>query len=289
MRPVSFDYHRAENLENAVELLAALGEDARPLAGGYSLVPLMNLRLARPQHLIDINSLDLNRIEHEGEIVRFGGLVHHFQYLNDPIVTKFMPLFGEVTRHIAHPTIRGRGTLGGSLAHADPTAELPLMAVLHDGVVLTISERDKRRVPAAEFFQGAFKTALNPDELIVGLEVPVASAGTAGAFFEFAERQGDFAIAAVGACIRADNGCISEARIACAGTSSISVRSGDAEEFLVGRSLETPNGKEAGRILASAHQPPDDIRATSGYRKHLLAELTRRAVEKACEDARQIA
>lgn len=288
MRPVSFDYHQAENLENAVELLAALGEDARPLAGGYSLVPLMNLRLARPQHLIDINSLDLNRIEHQGEFLHFGGLVHHFQYLNHPIVKNSIPLFSEVTQHIAHPTIRNRGTLGGSLAHADPTAELPLMAVLHDGIVLTISQHDQRRIPAVEFFKGAFQTALNPDELIVGLEIPVASAGTAGAFFEFAERQGDFAIAAVGISIRTENGRIAEARIACAGASSIPVRNSDVEEFLVGRSLETPNGKEAGQILASAQQPPDDIRATSNYRKHLLVELTRRAVEKSCEDARRI-
>jgi CO/xanthine dehydrogenase FAD-binding subunit len=285
MRPVNFEYHKAESLEHAVELLAELGDEARLLAGGYSLMPMMNLRLARPQQLVDIGSLGLDTIEQDGDIVRFGGLVRHCQHSNDTVVTRLLPLFGEVTHHIAHPTIRNRGTLGGSLAHADPTGELPLMAVLHDAVILVVSKSGKRKIPAGKFFKGAFMTALEPDEIIFGLEVPVLGTGATGAFFEFSEREGDFAIASVGVNLSVDNGLITEAQIACAGTTVVPLRSAEAENFLIGRSLDSTNSEEAGRILAAAHNPPSDIRATSEYRKHLAAELTHRAIEAACERA----
>lgn len=287
MRPGSFEYHRAQSLEQAVDLLADLGEEARPLAGGYSLVPMMNLRLARPAHLVDINDLDLDRIDRTGAVLRLGGLVRHAQLLSDPLIATHLPVFVEAAQHIAHPTIRNRGTLGGSLAHADPTAELGLLAVLHDGVVVTASRKGERRIPAGDFFKGAFTTALEPGELVVALEVPISAAGYAGAFCEVAERHGDFAIIAIGARICVNNGKIVEARIAYAGATSAPVRCPDAEAVLVGRSLDEPGEAEAGAVLASAHEPLADIRATSAYRKHLIAALTRRALLTACQRARE--
>jgi CO/xanthine dehydrogenase FAD-binding subunit len=285
MRAASFDYHRAESLDHATGLLAELGEDARPIAGGYSIVPMMNLRLARPGHLVDINRLGLDRIARDNGLVRLGGLVRHCQYGSDPVVGELLPLFADAARHIAHPTIRARGTLGGSLAHADPTAELALMAVLHDGVVVARCHGGERRIRATDFFLGAFTTALEPGEIVVELEVPVPPAGTAGAFVEFAERAGDFAIVSVGVRIRCENGRIQEAQLACAGASPVPVRGTEAEQFLIGRPLEAPEAREAGRNFAATLAPPDDIRATADYRRHLVAELTRRALQSACRDA----
>lgn len=285
MRPVAFDYHRAEGLGHALELLASLGEDARPLAGGYSLVPMMNLRLARPAHLVDINGLGLEEIETRGGVVRIGGLVRHVQLLNDALIAECLPVFGEAALHIAHPTIRNRGTLAGSLAHADPTAELPLMAVLYDAFVIAASQHGERRIEALEFFQGAFATALEPYEIMVALEVPLPAAGEAGAFVEFAERLGDFAIVAIGARIRAEGGRIAHASIACSGAASVPMRGGEAEALLMGRRLDDAGAEEAGRILADACHSSSDLRASASYRKHLIAELTRRAVETACRRA----
>lgn len=287
MRPVSFEYHHAASLEQAVQLLAELGEEARPLAGGYSLVPMMNLRLARPTHLVDINDLGLGSIEHDGDVLRLGGLVRHVQLLNDPLLATHLPLFPEAAHYIAHPTIRNRGTLGGSLAHADPTAELALLAVLHDATIVAASKDGERRIPADDFFKGAFSTALEPGEIVIALEVPVPGGCSAGAFCELAERHGDFAIVAIGACIRVEEGRIADASLACAGAASVPVRCAEAEEQLRGRPLDDPGAEEVAETLAAAHEPPADIRATSEYRKDLIASLTRRAVTTTCRRARE--
>lgn len=282
MRAASFDYYCADSLKHALDLLVELGEDALPLAGGYSLVPMMNLRLARPLHLIDINRLGLDRIEDDGDVVRLGGLVRHVQLLQDPIIAQRLPLFREAAAHIAHPTIRNRGTLGGSLAHADPTAELPLMALLHDAVVVAASQWGERLIPVRAFFKGAFDSALQDGEIVVRLEVPVPAAGSAGAFYEFSERHGDFAIVAVGAVIAAAEGRISAAKIACAGVASVPVRAERLEQALVGRPLADPGAEEDILSFAASFDTSSDIRASAAYRTHLLAELTRRAVETAC-------
>lgn len=273
-------------MEQAIDLLAELGDEARPLAGGQSLVPMMNLRLARPAYLVDINRLNLDTIEQTKDVLRLGGLVRHAELLSNPLIAAHLPLFAEAARHIAHPTIRNRGSLGGSLAHADPTAELVLLAVLHEGIIVTASKQGERRIPAGEFFKGAFTTALAAGELVVGLEIPVPVKGYAGAFLEVAERHGDFAIVAIGARIRAENGKIVEARLACAGATSVPMRCSEAEQMLLGRSLDDPGEKDAGAALAAAHQPPTDIRATAAYRKELIAALTRRAVLTACKRAK---
>lgn len=286
MRPVSFEYHHAASLEQAVELLAELGDEARPLAGGYSLVPMMNLRLARPAHLVDINSFGLDTIEQADDVLCLGGLVRHVQLLNDPLVAIHLPLFAEAAHYIAHPTIRNRGSLGGSLSHADPTAELALLAVLHDATIIAASKDGERRIPARDFFKGAFTTALEPGELVTALEVPLPGDGYAGAFCELAERHGDFAIIAIGARIYVEEGRIAGASLACAGAASVPVRCREAEELLRGRSLDDPGAEEAAEALAAAHEPPEDIRATSEYRKDLIASLTRRAVLTACTRAR---
>ena len=173
MRPAAFQYYKATNLEQALELLAQFGEDGRPLAGGQSLVPMMNLRLARPGHLVDISALPLNGIEVTGSVMRVGALVRHEQYLTDSNIKEHFPAFFEAVHWIGHPTIRRHGTLGGSISHADPTAELPAISLLYDAVMISMSKRGERRIKAADFFAGAFTTTLQPDEMVVDISFPL--------------------------------------------------------------------------------------------------------------------
>jgi carbon-monoxide dehydrogenase medium subunit len=282
MRPVPFDYTLADGLDHALALLDEHGDDARPLAGGQSLVPMMNLRLARPEMLIDINRLALDDITVDNGTIGVGALVRHSQLLGDAAVAERAPVIAEAVREIAHPTIRNRGTIGGSVAHADPTAELPMLLLLLDGVVEARSRGGTRRIEAADFFRGAFTTALTPGEMVTGLEFRLPVGAWGGSFIELAERRGDYAIVAVAAAIAVDGGRIREARLVCAGAESVAVRGGDAEQFLAGRALDDNGAAEAGRIFAAAHDAYDDIRATAAYRRHLIAELTRRAVDTAC-------
>jgi len=285
MRPVPFEYTLAEDLDHALALLDENGDDARPLAGGQSLVPMMNLRLARPEMLIDINRLPLDDIAVEGGSVRVGALVRHSRLLGDPAVAARAPVIAEGVREIAHPTIRNRGTIGGSIAHADPTAELPLLLLLLDGAVEARARGGTRRIEAANFFRGAFTTALAPGEMVTGVEFSLPDGPWGGAFIELAERRGDYAIVAVAAAVAIDGGRIREARLVCAGAESVPVRGTEAEQFLAGRSLDDNGAAEAGRIFAAAHAAYGDIRATAAYRRHLIAELTRRAVDTACARA----
>lgn len=284
MRPAAFAYVRAEGVAHALALLAEHGEEARPLAGGQSLVPMMNLRLARPEVLVDIDRLPLDRLEIAGGALRIGALVRHARLLADAAVAA--PIVAEAVAEIAHPVIRNRGTAGGSVAHADPTAELALLLVLLDGTVLARSAAGgERRIAAADFFRGAFSTALAPGELVTEIEMALPEGPWGGAFVELSERRGDFAIVAVGAAVALAEGRIREARIACAGATATPVRAPAAEAVLLGAPLATADAAAAGRALAGDRPAFSDIRASAAYRRHLLAVLGRRAVARACARA----
>lgn len=198
MKPPPFDYVRAEHLDHALELLREHGEDAKPVAGGQSLIPLLNLRMARPALLVDINDLPLGELAVDGSTLRTGALVRHHALCSDPRVGAANPLLGEAARHIGHRAIRHRGTVGGSVAHADPAAELPLVALACGGRIVARNAAGSREIAAAEFGNGPFMTALEPDELIVELRWPALAPDGGGAwgFAEIAERTGDFATAA---------------------------------------------------------------------------------------------
>jgi carbon-monoxide dehydrogenase medium subunit len=282
MRPSAFDYHKAESLDHALALLAEYGEEARPLAGGQSLVPMMNLRLARPSHLVDINNLGLDEIEMAGGLLRIGALVHHERYLTDPLIAAHFPAFREGVTAIGHPTIRCHGTTGGSLSHADPTAELPLLNLLHDATIVASSTGGERRIAAANFFLGAYVTALEPGEMMTAVELPVLPAGSTGAFVELGERRGDFAIAACGVTIEHANGAITRLRLACSGAGEVPVRVPDLERALAGRPLVDPSAVDEIAALVSSLTPSDDHFATADYRRALLGELAGRAIAIAC-------
>jgi CO/xanthine dehydrogenase FAD-binding subunit len=285
MRPSEFEYHRAENLGHALELLARFGDEGRPIAGGQSLVPMMNLRLAQPTYLIDINGLPLDDLYFDGSILRIGALMRHHRYLDEAVVAEHFPALLEAANYIGHPTIRRNGTLGGSISHADPTAELPAVCLLYDATIVARSQAAERRIPAADFFLGAYTTALEPGELVTSIEFTVPPANTAGTFIEMAERRGDFATASVGATIEFDHGTITKSAVVCSGAELRPIRASSVETFLIGRKVTDAGADEAGRLLAGSVDPVHNHIASSEYRRGLIGELAKRAIATACSRA----
>lgn len=282
MRPSEFEYHKADSLEQALTLLDQFGDDGRPIAGGQSLMPMMNLRLARPMYLVDIGGLGLDAIERDGDLVRIGALVCHERHLSDPLIARHFPAIVEGVKSIGHRTIRRNGTMGGSIAHCDPTAELPLLAMLHDAQIVVASTKGERRRAADSFFEGAYTTILEPGEMIVAVELPVPPACQAGAFTEIAERHGDFAIVACGVTVLPDGKRIGRIAIAVSGVSDVAIRAPALEEALQGQALGFPDPAQAIADFSASLSPPNDHSASADYRRALVAELLGRTIKTAC-------
>ena len=289
MRPASFGYHKAMDLAHALALLAEFGDDGRPLAGGQSLVPMMNLRLARPAHLVDINALPLTGIERRGDVLHVGALVRHHRYLSDQLISAHFPAFLEAVQWLGHPTIRNHGSMGGSISHADPTAELPAICLLYDATIIASSTAGDRRIAARDFFLGAYVTALQTGEMVTSVEFPIPPASSTGAFIELGERRGDFAIASIGVALQWSGSQITQAALVCCGAKLVPIRASAAESQLVGRQLAAPDAAAIARSFAASVDPVGDHSGSSYYRKHLIGELTRRTIERACQQALETA
>jgi len=283
MKPVSFKFHVAETVEHALELMSEEGDDAKILAGGQSLIPLMNFRLATPTALVDVC-----RIAHSDEIsfddatVRFRWGVRHNQALASSEVRNACPLVTEALRWVGHEAIRNRGTLAGSTAHADPAAELPAVWLALDADMIVQSKRGERRIPASEFFSSYFTTALEPDEMLIEIHVPCTPRAPQRrvAFREFARRHGDFAVAGAAVVLDLDErDLISDARIAVLGVADVPLRLTSAEELLRGadpNDVAAHSAVEA-EVLATI-QPVGDSGASSNYRRRLTGTLVRRSL-----------
>lgn len=283
MKPAPFDYHRAHTLDEALSLLAAHGDEAKPLAGGQSLIPAMNFRLAAPARLIDLNPLaDLSYVVEHGDGVRIGSLTRHRTVEYSALVAKRAPLVAAAMPHVAHAAIRSRGTFGGSLAHADPAAELPAVMLVLDAVMTLASAEGTRQVPAAAFFTGLFSTALRPGELLIETTVPGLPARSGVAFLEISRRHGDFALAGAAARVTVDaDGRCTSARVGLLSLADQPVLAGPVTRALTG---EFPSGeamRAAAEATAAELDPPGDIHASSTYRRQLAAVLTRRVLEHA--------
>ncbi|MGH7856247.1 MAG: FAD binding domain-containing protein, partial [Candidatus Binatia bacterium] len=236
MKPAPFEYHSASSLDEAVALLARLGDEAKIIAGGQSLVPLLALRLARPAHLVDLNRIDaLSKIDAADGGLVIGAMVRQRAAERSGLVRERCPLLAAALPRIGHPAIRNRGTVGGSLAHADPAAELPAVALALEAKLVARSARGERILPASEFFVGHFTTALEPDECLVEIRFPAWPDGAGCAFEEASRRDGDFAMVGVAALLRvASGGDVADARIALIGVGGTAVRAVDAEALLRG-------------------------------------------------------
>lgn len=283
MKPPPFEYRAATSLDQVLELLLQAGDGARLLAGGQSLVPLLNLRLARPALLVDINPLEneLGKVCPEDGLLRIGGLTRQRDAERHPLVLELCPLLVRALRHVGHPTIRNRGTIGGSVAHADPSAEIPCALLALDGQVETRSQQGRRLIPAAEFFRGPFTTALRSDEIVTAVLVPRPPCGMRVSFQEVARRHGDFAIVAVAAALVADDkGQVNHARLALAGAAPAPVRLTAAEDLLLGERLDTQGIVAAARVAVQAAAPTSDIHASAEDRRHLTSTLVVRALRQ---------
>ena len=287
MKPPLFEYHAPASVEEAVGLLAEHGDEAKVLAGGQSLIPLLSLRLARPAHLVDVNGLgELGSITN-GNGLELGALVRHRTAERSADVAKASPMVSAALRFVGHAVIRNRGTIGGSIAHADPAAELPTVLVALGGDVAAQSGRGTRTIAAADMFEGFLTTALAPDELVTAVRFPQWPSSTGWSFQEFSRRSGDFAIVGVATVLRLDgSGAVSEARLAFSGVGGTPVRAEAAEAALVGGTPSPELWRSAGETAAAGLDPPDDLHGTAAYRRHLASVLAARSLQEAYERAK---
>ena len=283
MKPAPFRFSRPEAAEEAVDVLRQHGWEAKVVAGGQSLVPLLNMRLTAPSVLVDINRVrDLDRITTTGGWLEFGALVRQRRLEDDPRVAAGCPLLAEAARWIGHPATRNRGTVVGSIVHADPAAELPLLLVTLGGELVARGPGGMRTIPAEELYLTMLTTSLAPDELAVAVRFPLMAPGTLYAFEEFAHRHGDFALVAVAVVLRPGaDGRLAEARIGIGGAAEVPYRAREAEAALLASDAVDKAIDEAARLAAEQVQPPDDVHASGEYRRHLVRVLTRRALYKA--------
>jgi len=282
MKPPAFDYILAESLDMAAAALAEAGDEAKIIAGGQSLVPMLNFRLLRPSVLIDINRIaNLAFIEEAGPAIRIGALTRHFQLETSPLVARHLPVLSCAMTHVAHLAIRNRGTIGGSLSHADPAAELPMLALLLDAELSVTSASRTRTIAARDFFIGAMTVALAADEIVTEIRLPKPPQQTGWGFEEVARRHGDFALAAAAATVTVSDGAIREARIALTGVGPTAMRASAAEALLLGEALGTSLTSRVIDAVRDRVQPETDLHASSDYRRHLAGVLAGRAVSAA--------
>jgi carbon-monoxide dehydrogenase medium subunit len=286
VKPAWFDYYAPRTLEEALHILGDAGSDGRVLAGGQSLVPMLNCRILSPAVIVDINRIEtLNRLHVDADSLTVGALVRHADLLRNAHVRAGWPLLAEATTQVAHPAIRNRGTVCGSVSHNDPAAEHPGVLVTLGGTVVIAGGAGRRELAAEQFFAGTLSTALEPGEMVVELRYPRPPAGAGAAFVEFARRLGDFAIAGVAAMLTVRDGMCEQARLTIVGMGEGPFRAHAAEAALTARRIDAEARREAFAAAAervvAAVEPSDDVHASSSYRRHLAGVLTVRALETA--------
>jgi CO/xanthine dehydrogenase FAD-binding subunit len=281
MKPAPFKYAQPRSLQEALELKAQHGDEARFLAGGQSLIPIMNFRLAQPAILIDLNGLtELDYVrQFEGGALRVGALTRHRELLLNPLVRSSQPLVAEAMTQVAHPQIRNRGTLCGNLAHADPASEMPAVMLALEARFHARSTTTDRWIEVEAFFRGVFETALTSTEMLVEVEMPAMLPRTGTAFVEFARRPGDYAVIGVAAVVSLEeDGACARCRLAYCNAHRTPIRAVAAENALVGGRISDAEARAAGEMATREIDPPDDGHASGAYKSHLIGVLTRRAV-----------
>jgi carbon-monoxide dehydrogenase medium subunit len=284
VKPASFEYHRAYTPEEVVELLTELGDDAKILAGGQSLAPMMNFRLARPSALVDVNDVPgLDHVRRENDELCVGALTRHraLETSRDPAVLDGFALLPRAARWIGHYPIRSRGTVGGSIAHSDPTAEWCLLARLYDATVVVLGPQGRRSVPAEEWFTGFLTTSGAWNEMVV--ETRFARPRPYGALTEYARRRGDFAVAATAVALDVADGTCREVSIVLGGVAAQPLRVPDAEAVAEGAPATAETWREVARVAAEGIDPPTDLNGDADYRRALVRTLTERAFAEALD------
>lgn len=281
MKPARFDYVAPTTLSDAVEALAATNGDGKVLAGGQSLLPLLNFRMVRPSVIIDLNGIkELSFIEMRGNSVVIGALTRHREIEQSSVIASKLPLMLAAMRHVAHLAIRNRGTIGGSLSHADPAAELPMLAVLHDATIVAQGMSGRRRIAAEEFFVDALTNSLEQDEIVVEVEFPIPQQD-GWAFEEVARRFGDFALASIAVSVRRGASNLEQARVAAMGVGDTPLRLRTVEDEVAGMRIDDGLPNRFSELVMASVSPNSDLHASAEYRRQLLGALAGRAITTA--------
>jgi aerobic carbon-monoxide dehydrogenase medium subunit len=287
MKPAPFTYAAPSTIDEAIALLRAHGDTVKLLAGGQSLMPMMNLRLARPQYIVDLNRIpDLAYLTERDGVLAVGALTRQRSLERSPTVRQDYPMLYEATTLMGHTAIRNRGTIGGSIAHADPAAELPAVLLAHGGSVQVQGPRGTRQIAAIDLFRAYLTTALEPDEILTEVRFPRYPAGTGWCFMEESRRHGDFAMVGVAVLLTLDPArqCTHVAVVLC-GVGGVPLKVAAAPALLLGHPVDDARLSDVAQIAASEIEPESDLHASTEFRRHLSAVLTRRALRKAAERA----
>lgn len=285
MKPAPFEMHLPTSVSEVVALLDEHGDAAKPIAGGQSLVPMMSLRLASFEHLIDLNGVsELNQVSVHGDSLRIGAMVRQSTAEHDPQVVKSAPLVAKAIPHIGHFQIRNRGTVGGSIAHADPSSELPAVALALDATIEAVGPNGSREIAAKDFFVSTWETSLVDGEILTGVRFPIWSGKCGFVVEEVARRHGDFALVGVAAAVQVDGSKVTKAAIALFGVGGTPVRASEAEQALIAGGA-TADLDAVGKLAAMNLAPSDDVHASGDYRKSVAATIVARAIAKALKEA----
>ena len=287
MIPQSFDYHAPGNVRDVVNLLAQYGSDAKLLAGGHSLLPMMKLRFAQPAHLIDLNRIqELRGIRDDAGMIRIGAMTVERDLLDSGLLAEKLPLLPEAVRQIADPQVRNRGTLGGDLAHGDPGNDHPAVAIAVDATFVLDGPRGQRKVKAEDFYHGLFMTELAADEILVEIQAAAMPKGTGWAYEKLKRKVGDWATAAAAVVLRLDAGKVAGVRIALTNVAATPLRAVEAEQALLGKPLDETTLAEAMAKVEAICDPAEDLRGDAEYKTAMAGQMTRRALLKAAARCR---
>jgi len=287
MIPPAFEYLRPKTVPEAIALLKQHGDEAKILSGGQSLIPMMKLRLARPGYLIDINRIaGLSYIKEDGEYLKIGGLTREAELEASPLVRLKYPLLLDTTSVIADPQVRNLATVGGNLAHGDPANDHPATMIALGAQVVATGSKGERVIPIESFFVSLFATALNPDEILTEIRVPIPPARSGGAYFKLERKVGDFATAAVAVQLTLDDkGAVQKVGVGLTNVGATPIKARSAEDFLRGKKLDDKSMAQAAQLAAQDAQPSSDLRGPAEYKRGLIQELTKRALSRALERA----
>jgi len=280
--PPAFAYHAPRTLPDALKLLSDLGEDAKLLAGGHSLLPMMKLRFAQPAALIDLNRIpELRGIREEGELIRIGAMTTESELIASPLLRQKVPLLPEAAQLIADPQVRNRGTIGGDIAHGDPGNDHPAIAMALDATFVLQSPRGERKVKATEFFHGTYLTALAEDEILTAIMVSPFAAGTGYAYTKLKRKTGDWATAGAAVILNLSGGTVTQARIALTNVAPTALRASAAEQALMGKVLDETCLQAATDAVCAICDPAADLRGDAEYKTAMAGEMVRRAIRMA--------
>ncbi|MBN8981326.1 MAG: xanthine dehydrogenase family protein subunit M [Rhizobiales bacterium] len=286
MKPAAFEYVCAETVEQATEALAGAGGDGKILAGGQSLMPMMNFRLVKPSVVVDINRIPgLDQIQLRGDRLTIGALVRHRMTASDRLIATHCPVVHDAMRHVAHLTVRNRGTFCGSVCHADPAAEMPLMTLLLNGSMKLTSKDGDRTVSAKDFFVGSLVTALAPEDLVTEIEIDALPSNAGWGFAEFSRRHGDYALAAAAVTLQKVDGVATNVRVAMMGVGEVPVRASIVESMLEGHEINGALTDRAIDAIRAELEPTTDLNASADYRRHLAGALLQRTILQAWQKA----